>query len=46
VVSASAQPDLMRTLLVYGGLAFALASLAVLLLSWLARRRTQDPLLR
>lgn len=43
---ASAEPDPVRMLLVYGGLGLALASLAVLLLSWLATRSARDPLLR
>lgn len=38
--------DATRSLMVYGGLAVALLSLAVLLLAWFVRRRFHDPLLR
>ena len=38
--------DTMRGLMIYGGAAFALVSLGVLLLTWFARRRMHDPLLR
>ncbi|HUG47874.1 MAG TPA: hypothetical protein VMP67_05620 [Candidatus Limnocylindria bacterium] len=46
VLPATVQPaDPLRSLLTYGGLAFALLSLGVLLLTGYARHRTRDPLL-